>query len=236
MTYLNDAALSGVPPAAFREAEPYPWVNPAAVLHQDAFERLRQELPDKSLFTTRFGIRRRHGQQPHDRYTLEYHRGSKVTPTWHEFIDELQSSAYREWIADLFGIRRFFLTFHWHYTPTGCAVSPHCDAPRKLGSHIFYFNTEEDWDPAWGGETLLLDDDGRLDLRSAPDFDAFERAVRPNALGNHSLLFGRRGNSWHGVRPLTSPPDRLRKVFIVVINRLTPHAFAKRWVARWRTG
>jgi len=33
----------------------------------------------------------------------------------------------------------------------GCAVSPHCDAVRKLATHIFYFNTEADWDPGWGG-------------------------------------------------------------------------------------
>ena len=29
-------------------------------------------------------------------------------------------------------------------------------------------------------------------------------------------------HSWHGIRALACPPDRRRKIFIVVINRLTP--------------
>lgn len=233
MAFLDSDKMAAITPEVFQGAEPYPWVNPADLLRPEAYETLRLTLPEQELFASRFDVRRRHGQQPHDRFTLEYHPGVNVRPEWHAFIEELQAENYRHWIRDLFGVRRFFLTFHWHYTPRGCSVSPHCDAKRKLGSHIFYFNTEEDWDPAWGGETLILDDGGRLDPRSAPGFDAFETAIESQALGNHSLLFGRRGNSWHGVRELTCPPEHLRKVFIVVINRLTPHAFAKRWAARW---
>ena len=37
-------------------------------------------------------------------------------------------------------------------------------------------------------------------------------------LGNYSLLFQRRGNSWHGVREIRCPQGRYRKIFIVVIN------------------
>lgn len=236
MTYLDLNELAAITPAAFQSAEPYPWVNPVGFLQPDAYVALHSTLPEEALFSSRFDVRRRHGQQPHDRYTLEYHPRSRVHPHWHAFIEELQSEDYRAWLSELFGIRRFFLTFHWHYTPAGCSVSPHCDAARKLGSHIFYFNTAADWDPTWGGETLILDDHGRLDPRSAPGFDAFDSAIESQALGNSSLLFGRRGNSWHGVRELTCPPGRLRKVFIVVINRLTAHAFAKRWVARWGIG
>lgn len=43
-----------------------------------------------------------------------------------------------------------------------------------------------------------------------------------NAIGNWSLLFCRRGNSWHGVREIRCPGDELCKVFIVVISRFTP--------------
>ena len=89
---------------------------------------------------------------------------------------------------------------------------------RKLGSHIFYFNTAEDWDPAWGGETLILDDGGRFNQKSAPDFEEFERIIASENLGNHSLLFHRQGNSWHGVREIRCPEGRYRKIFIVVIN------------------
>ena len=37
-------------------------------------------------------------------------------------------------------------------------------------------------------------------------------------LGNHSLLFQRQGNSWHGVREIRCPQGQYRKIFIVVIN------------------
>ena len=86
-----------------------------------------------------------------------------------------QADAYRAFLRRLLGIERFALRLHWHYTPSGCSVSPHCDARRKLGSHIFYFNTEADWDPRWGGETLLLDDGGRLHRDSSPRFEDFDR-------------------------------------------------------------
>jgi hypothetical protein len=58
-------------------------------------------------------------------------------------------------------------------------VSPHCDSPKKLGSHIFYLNTKEDWDPSWGGETLILDDGGRLPTLRA-GFDRFRRRSAPS--------------------------------------------------------
>jgi hypothetical protein len=110
-------------------------------------------------------------------------------------------------------------------------VSPHCDAKRKLGSHIFYFNTEEDWDPAWGGGTVILDDAGRFDARSAPAFEDFVAFEPAQALGNHSLLFVRNGNSWHGVREIRSPQGALRKVFIVVIERASLAARLRRRLA-----
>ena len=113
------------------------------------------------------------------------------------------------------------LNFHWHYTPTGCSVSPHCDSVYKLGTHIFYFNTEQDWDSSWGGETLLLDDGERFDYRSAHDFDEFEKQIPSIASGNRSLIFSRTDRSWHGVREVRCPPGRYRKVFIVVINSNT---------------
>ena len=101
-------------------------------------------------------------------------------------------------------------------------MSPHCDSRRKLGSHIFYFNTAQDWNPAWGGETLLLDDGGSFNRKSAPHFDDFRHVTVAEALDNRSLLFARTGHSWHGVREIKCPEGQLRKVFIIVINRYTP--------------
>ena len=42
--------------------------------------------------------------------------------------------------------------------------------------------------------------------------------IPAQAIGNRSLLFARGESSWHGVREIRCPPDRYRKVFIVVVN------------------
>jgi hypothetical protein len=211
--------LSGVDATTFRAAIPYPWLALDGLLKDQAHARLRAGLPPLALMQESFGRKRAHGQRPHDRYLLEYRPDLPVASEWHTLVAELESEPYRTWLARLLGTPRFRLGFHWHYTPAGCSVSPHCDARHKLGSHIFYFNSKADWDPTWGGETLILDDGGRLRRNSAPDFDVFDSAAGTPAFGNRSLIFRRRGNSWHGVRPLRCPEGWLRKVFIVVIHR-----------------
>ena len=50
---------------------------------------------------------------------------------------------------------------------------------------------------------------------------------------NRSILFGRRGNSWHGVRQINCPEDYYRKVFIVVFEEHRPvHMAWKRFKRR----
>jgi hypothetical protein len=218
MTYLDYERLEALDPTAFQATRPYPWVNPEGLLTDAGYQRLLTALPDVSRFRADFGNPRSHGQVPHDRYSLDYHKGLEVSAPWREFISELRGPRYRRFLWRMFGRRFLWLSFYWHYTPNGCSVSPHCDAKRKLGSHIFYFNTPSDWDPAWGGQTLILDDSGRFERASAPQFEDFEHVITPEALGNRSLLFARREKSWHGVREVRCPGDALRKVFIVVID------------------
>ncbi len=217
MSYLDFGRLYALDPHAFQVQTPYPWINPEGLITPDGYQRLVDSLPEVSQFTPLFGVRRAHGQPSHDRYGLEYSPSLRLAPAWQEFIDELAGSAYQRFVCRMFGVRSVDLRFHWHYTPRGCSVSPHCDAKHKLGSHIFYFNAN--WNPAWGGETLILDDGQRFDRRSAPQFEDFDRLIASQALGNRSLLFQRKKNSWHGVRPLECPEGQLRKVFIVVIDR-----------------
>jgi hypothetical protein len=218
MNILDHARLSDISTDSFRSAVPYPWLNPEALLRQEAFDLLRANMPPLDIMKASFGRQRAHGQKPHDRYALEYHPDLDIHPAWHRFVEELNGPDYQQWLARLFATRRFRLSYHWHYAPRGASVSPHCDAKRKLGSHIFYFNTEDEWNADWGGQTVILDDGGRFKRSSAPDFDAFERSWTADAMGNRSLLFQRQGNSWHGVKALACPEDRLRKVFIVVVN------------------
>ena len=217
MTYLDFDRLTALDVKAFHTARPYPWMNPMGLLTDAGFTRLLETLPDPKLFNREFGMARSHGQYPHDRLALDYHENLDIATPWHEFVAELRGTKYHDFLSRAFERSRFLLNFHWHYTPNGCSVSPHCDAMRKLGSHIFYFNAN-DWDPAWGGETLILDDHGRYKRNSAPQFEDFDDVITAEARGNYSLLFRRNEKSWHGMREIHCPEGKYRKVFIVVIN------------------
>lgn len=219
MEFFEDQRMAELDESAFQNAHPYPWVNPAGLLRQDAYETLRQKLPPLDLFETSFGKARRHGQRPHDRYKLAYSPDLPVAQEWHDFAAEVHGPEYRRFLARMIGNDHFDVSCQWHYTPSGCSVSPHCDATWKLGSHLLYFNTEDDWDATWGGETVILDDRGRFSPRSAPEFEDFEQSYGAESLGNRSLLFIRNKNSWHGVRPIACPEGYLRKVFLIVIKR-----------------
>jgi hypothetical protein len=177
-------------------------------------------MPDAALFTRDEGQKRAYGQAPHDRYSLHYWPGLELPQPWMEFLAELQGEDYRTFLHRLLGCRSFLLTFEWHYAWQGCSVSPHCDAARKIGTHLFYFNAE-DWDPAWGGQTLILDAGRRFRTHSAPDFDQLKVAASSEPCGNNSLLFQRTPQSWHGVRPLDCPPGIMRRLFKVTVNALT---------------
>jgi len=113
-------------------------------------------------------------------------------------------------------------------------VSPHCDAKHKAGSHIFCFNRSDEWDPAWGGQTLILDDGGRFRRDSAPAFDDFDEIITADIVGNQSVVFRRQGNSWHGVKELQCPEGAYRRVFIVVIESLV--GGLRRDVRGWLSG
>lgn len=220
MQYLDYRRLEEIDPAGFQARKPWPWAETLGLLTEDGFEKLRQSLPDVSLFQRRFGEERKGGQVPHDRYSLEYTPdvAGQIREPWREFIQELRGDRYRAAMRTLLGGNKIEFRFHWHYTPASCAVSPHCDAAREHGSHIFYFNTEEDWDSRYGGQTLVLDDGGRFHDREAPAFEDFASTVSIENIGNRSFLFARRDNGWHGVRAIECPEGSLRKVFIVVVN------------------
>lgn len=230
MAYIDPKRLAGVDAEAFKNQPPYPWGCFEALVSEDGYRQLHADLPKVEQMKASFGRRRRYGQASHDRYVLEWSESLPLPESWRTFIAELQGPTYRDFIARMLGHDRFGLHFHWHYATRGCSVSPHCDARWKLGSHIFYFNTEDEWDPSWGGETLVLDDEGRFADRSAPKFEDFPVQHAATALGNNSMVFTRKGNSWHGVKPMTCPEGVLRKVFIVEIRSDQKFARAREFV------
>ena len=221
MQYLNLDKLEAISADGFRQRAPYPWVNVPDILTDEGFGRLRQSLPEVELFERRVGVKRAFGQGYHDRYILHYKPELPLEEPWREFLAEIQGRTYESFVRRMFGLRprdTYVLTMEWYYGWQGCAVSPHCDARRKLATHIFYFNTQEDWDPGWGGEILIMDDGRRRKTHSAPHFEDLEVAASIDPRGNGSLLFQRTRHSWHGVRPLLSPPGHLRKLFLITIN------------------
>lgn len=220
MKYLDTERLGALDMHAFRERRPYPWMNPERLLTEDGYRSLLETMPDPSLFEPSFGVQRAHGQKSHDRLTLDYDAALPISSHWHAFVRELRGRDYRRFLHRAFGPAPLRLRFHWHYTPRGCSVSPHCDAKHKAGSHIFCFNPAGEWDPAWGGQTLVLDDRGRFRRNSAPEFEDFDEIISADVVGNQSVLFRRQGNSWHGVRALECPDGMYRRVFIVVIESL----------------
>jgi hypothetical protein len=222
MNFLNYPRLDGIEAAQFRARKPYPWANPKGVLNDEGFKLLVERLPDISMFEKRFGYARDHGQKGHDRWSLEYSTDLDIDPSWHEFVAELHRTGYRHFLRRMYGFRPMKLSFHWHYTQSGGAVSPHCDSKRKIGSHIFYLNTDEDWKTEWGGQTLVLNDHGRLDCKSAPEFEDFDAPAVAESIGNRSMIFRRTAHSWHGVEAINCPADRMRKVFIVVVEHVRP--------------
>jgi hypothetical protein len=218
MEYLNRECLERVSPVGFQNRQPFPWVDIQNTLTAEGYKRLRESLPDVSLFERQVGYKRAYGQAPHDRYLLHYRAGLELAQSWREMIAEFHSETYRAFLRRMLGRRKFIPTLEWYYAWRGCSVSPHCDAKRKLATHIFYFNTEEDWDSAWGGQILMLDSERRRRTHSGPSFDDLRTAASIEARGNGSLFFQRTPQSWHGVRPLQCPEGKLRKLFLVTIN------------------
>ncbi|MEP5764465.1 MAG: hypothetical protein ABJ308_07720 [Halieaceae bacterium] len=218
MKYIDIEKLRSLSLEDFLAIKPYPYYNSQGVLTETGFQDLLHNMPPLESFDDIFGKERRAGQAPHDRYSLEYKPDTEVPLPWKEFIGELCSDAYRNEITRLLGAKKIEFRFHWHYTPSGCDVSPHCDARREHGSHLFYFNSEEDWDPDWGGSTLVLDDGGRLSYDSAPALEEFDEVHEVQSIGNYSALMLRTDHAWHAVRPINCPEDRLRRIFIIVVN------------------
>jgi hypothetical protein len=227
MSYLDLQRLEQIATQSddFLNRKPFPWLGMNRVLHDDAFRRLCAGLPQRELFAPEFGRARGYGQQSHDRFALQYRPqlDAKLSPAWREFIAELHGDAYQSFLRRMYGLgpgERVVMSMHWHHAASGGSVSPHTDARRKVGSHIFYFNTADDWDTAWGGQTLVLDDGGKLSAHDAPAFGSLPQVAASEILDNRSFIFKRTEHSWHAVNPIECPPDRLRKVFIVVLNHV----------------
>ena len=218
MEYLNREFLQAISPENFRNSRPYPWIQIDKTLTTEGYELLRKTLPPIEHFERQIGVPGPHGLAPRDRYVLHFHPGVEVEEPWREFIRELQGPAYEAFLRHMFGNHTFLPTFEWYYAWDGCGLPPRVDAHRRLASQIFYFNAEEDWDPDWGGQILILESARRFSTREGPRYEQFGVAASVEPRGNASLLMQNTRHSWHGVRPLVSPPDKVQRLFVVSVN------------------
>ncbi|HJR50053.1 MAG TPA: 2OG-Fe(II) oxygenase [Gemmatimonadales bacterium] len=236
--FLDVERLQRFPRESFTGARPFPWYSFEQLIRRERFEELCREFPPLELFEFHQDLPRTAGQRPHNRYYLAYEesiytrldhsqsgiaRDAQLPKAWRDFIHELeQSPEYRRFIQRLFGADGLEIRYAWHVGVTNSEVSPHRDAGRKLGTHIFYFNTSEDWDSAWGGSTLVLH--GKRVAADNPDFSDFEQVEATPFLDNRSFLFQNTQDAWHGVQALTCPEDRYRRLFNVIFEAPRPQS------------
>lgn len=202
--------------AHYQAQKPYPYLNIMDLLYDDALQALNASTPDISLFKKCYDQQRAYGQQPHNRYNLEYSPDLPLSEAWLCFLRELTSAEYCEKLAVLMGVPKILIRFHWHYQLQGDSVCPHCDEENKLGTHLFYLNPEADWHTDWGGQTLILNDYGKIDPHSAPELEQLDCVAASKPNGNSSLLFTNKPHGWHAVKSLRCPKGAMRKMLLVV--------------------
>jgi hypothetical protein len=219
MKYLNLQVLNTINADDFWSNKPTPSTSLTGALTEDGLRVLRENFPPLQIFKKTVGQVRAYNQRPHDRYELHAETNPNLPNEWKEFLKELEGPEYREFIKRVYRTNNFVLRFQWHAGFAGSSVSPHTDGERKVGSHLFYFNSANDWKEEWGGAIELLDDEGKFSYKSNPEFEDFPKAFKYSIIGNQSLLFARTDHSWHGVRELKCPEGAYRRLFVVVIDK-----------------
>lgn len=216
----------------FASRQPFPWYNFQSLLTDDSFAKLYEEFPALELFEKHEGLPRKYGQRSHDRYYLAYEetiykdvereekgivRHEQLSPAWQAFMDGLQTDpGYRDFICRLLGVDEFRARYAWHVATAGRSVSPHVDFPGKIGTHIFYFNTSQDWKAEWGGSTLVLSGKNYEGLN--PEISDFDKVEAVRVMDNRSFLFKNQPEAWHAVDTINCPPDTYRRIFNVIFE------------------
>ncbi|KPQ36433.1 MAG: 2OG-Fe(II) oxygenase superfamily [Phormidesmis priestleyi Ana] len=217
----------------FTRRRPFPWYNFQSLLTDATFQQLYADFPALDFFETHQSIARKYGQRSHDRYYLAYeetiYRNLEREPqkgvihheqlpeSWQHFIRSLQTDPiYRRFICNLLGVRTFTARYAWHVATAGRSVSPHVDARDKAGTHIFYFNTSEDWRSQWGGATLVLQGKNYPGLN--PEISDFSKVEAVEIMNNRSFLFKNKPDAWHAVDTINCPPATYRRIFNVIFE------------------
>lgn len=215
---INQFVLDAICRDEFRRVRPYPWVNPKGILKDETFDRLIDCYPQLDMFEHHQGMARQYNQKPHDRFELVYtDRLNNIPAVWSSFIDVLRGKDYCKFVSEMLGRDDFCFKFQWQTSVAGGDLSPHTDSKNKLATHIFYLSNDDNWNSDWGGGTLILDDFGKIDHRSAPKLDQFDIVARAQTMNNYSLFFERSDHSWHALQELHCPAEAHRSIFSVIV-------------------
>jgi hypothetical protein len=226
-TFIDYDRFEALVETAAKWRHDLPWYAVPQLLHEEKFQQLYEEFPDLSLFEEHKDLPREHNQRGHNRFYLAYEKSiyhahmdsgvakrPELPAVWQAFMTELEEARYTSLTAKFVGRTDFYFRYAWHIGVTGSEVPPHLDSDAKLGTHMFYFNTMEDWDPAWGGSPVLLL--GITTAANNPEWADFALHHEDENRGNRSLLFRNTPVMWHGYKPLRSPPGHLRRSFNVI--------------------
>ena len=229
---FNQRAMQTFDAAAFTKRQPFPWYNFQSLLTDEAFAKLHAQFPALDFFEQHEGLPRKHKQRSHDRYYLAYEETvygnlkrdqkgiihhEQLPPAWQAFMTALETDlGYREFICRLLGVEAFTARYAWHVATAGRSVSPHLDSVRKMGTHIFYFNTSRDWKAEWGGSTLVLSGKNYEGLN--PEISDFDKVEAVQVMDNRSFLFKNQPDAWHAVDTINCPPDTYRCIFNVIFE------------------
>ena len=229
---FNQQNMQDFEPTAFRQRQPFPWYSFQSLLTEDTFQALYDEFPSLDFFEQHSGLARKHGQRSHDRYYLAYEETiykdwarsqkgiihhAQLSPTWQAFLEGLQfDPGYRSFISSLLGVKEFTTRYAWHVATAGRSVSPHVDADNKVGTHIFYFNTSQDWQAEWGGSTLVLGEKNYAGMN--PEISDFGKVEAVEVMDNRSFLFKNQPDAWHAVDTISSPPNVHRRIFNAIFE------------------
>ena len=253
-SFIDYQLLDSFDQQFFKQNQPFPWYNFHNFLTSEGFEKLLTDFPPLELFEKHQGIERLYGQRPHNRYYLAYetsiyhqidHKDKGIVEyknlpaSWQMFIQELETSQdYQNFVKSLFEVTDFRIRYAWHMGVTNSEVSPHRDSNRKIGTHILYFNTSDAWDTAWKGETLVLGN--KLNDAMNPDFSDFATVIPAQLTNSHSFIFKNTPNAWHGVKPLTCPEGKYRRLFNIIFEfpqaksslSKSPLSLSKKWLKK----
>lgn len=199
----------------------------------EGFKKLHDDFPSLDYFEYHENIQRYGGQRSHNRYYLAYEssiyhksnaqeeqgilRQKDLPESWQLFIKEIEEGPlYKPFIQKALELPHFKIRYAWHAGKYANEVSPHIDSREKAGTHIFYLNTDEDWDASWGGQIQVLG--GLLVPRKDPDFKDFTTSIPVQNMNGRSFLFKNTMNAWHGVKSLQCPEGKYRKLFNVIFE------------------